>query len=241
MVTNVLANLRAGKTGPEEMARARQAMAAIASQPEQRGELLELARYVLSVQPETYDEVLAQMRRNPEQARLSEQIDSWGSQLDPKNRRYLMQFLMAAEPAQAETAAGRLELLNTGLFCSLPETHHVLGAHVAHELVSLELPAGELMTRAQQRLAMNAALGGAPIVFSTLLERVESPVLRARLAPLAEQLEGSELLQAARQTIADFETCEVLPRALMDQPGHATVREHEGMLVVGPTVLRKRT
>lgn len=242
----MLARLQKGPVGPTEIEQARQLLPEIADQADRRDELLQISRYVLSVRPETYQEVLGHMLSNPVQARLAATIDGWGSELDAENRKLLMMFLMAAEPVQAESPSGRLELLKLGIYCGLPETQKVLGAHAADELLQMNLSPAELLRQARQTLSACAAAGGGPVVLAAVVERTESPALRERLKHFHQQaltcqgMEAHQVLDEAWREIERFHTFESEARALVDSPSHNGVLECDGQILVGGNVLRKK-
>lgn len=238
----VLAKLNRGQVGPEEIQQARDVLPVTTD----RSQMLQISRYVLSVQPETYTQVLEVMRSHPEQQKLADTIHAWSSELDAESRRLLMMFLMAAEPDKADSTHGRLDLLRLGIFCGSLDTQKVLGARVAHELIEQDLTAEKLLHESRRNLSAWAALGGAPLVLASVAARAEHPVLRERLLPFEQRArscqgtEAHELLKEAQDVIDRFKAHESEARAHLEPRQPAMLLERDEMVLVGGTVLRKK-
>lgn len=241
----VLEHFRKGRFGPEIMEAAHQELDSLAPHCAHIDEITELSRYILSRQPEHYDTVVGAMKRNPTLAPLTCKLEEWGSDLEPEPRKTLFLCLMGGQPEQAHSLGERLGLLHLGMFMALPDVQQTLGATAAREILAEDLHPVDMLQAGRERLYMGALLGGVPMLVAGAVARVESPLLRERLAPLqAREVrtmnEAHALLVQVQDEIARFEPIEKEARALLEDSSHRALGSHEGMLVVGGAVLRPR-
>lgn len=241
----VLEHFRKGRYGPEVMEAAHQELDSLAPHCEHIGEVRELSHYILSRQPEHYDTVVGAMKRNPTLAPLTSKLEEWGSDLEPEPRKTLFLCLMNGQPEQAHSLGERLKLLHLGMFMAMPDVQPTLGATAAREILAEELHPVDMLQAGRERLYMGGLLGGVPLLVAGAVARVESPLLRERLAPLqwqpvTDMKEAHQLLVRVQDEIARFEPIEKEARALLEDTSHQAVGSHEGRLMVGGTVLRRR-